>query len=95
MKANKRVFFNFLKRNKCLKEYIIACNKARLIHNINYKSCCSLRDYLILRNAMNRDNTFNKDSINYAFGWNLCQSIEWRPLHEHWQAFLHKNNFNL
>lgn len=97
-KITRKVFFDFLKQNKCIKEYIEACNKNRISYNANYRLNHSLKTFLQMKNVMNKDTIFNENSINCAFGWNtyplINKGISWRSLHEQWRQFLHENDFN-
>lgn len=97
-KTTRGVFFNFLRRKHCLKEYIAACNKNRISYNANYKLNDSLKTFLQTKSVMSKDNIFNEDSINAAFGWStyplMDKGTSWRSLHEQWKQFLYENIIN-
>jgi len=100
-KIAKKVFLNFLRKNNCLQEYLMACKKTNLEYNNATKSNISLRSYLQKREIMDKDNNFNVGSICNSFTWskypikkgNVSNWKNWKNLHEKWNDFLHNNNF--
>jgi len=98
-KITKKVFFDFLRRNHCLKEYFAACKKALTTYNIKNKSNYPLRFFLHVSGVVSNDNIFNSESLNHSFFWDLYPlmraNTSWRLLHEQWCQFLYNNNFDL
>ena len=96
-KITRGVFFSFLKKHECFKEYLAACNKTRKSHNISCGQNLSLREFLQFKNVMNKDNLFNLISINCAFSWNNNQreppKMPWNFINNLWVSFLQNNNF--
>lgn len=98
-KITSKVFFDFLRRNHCLKEYFAACNKTLKVYNTVNKSAFSLQSFLQLKGVIGNNNIFNANSLNRSFSWSthplMRANTSWRLLHEKWQQFLYNNNFDL
>jgi hypothetical protein len=94
----KKIFFDFLRRNNCLQEYLTACKKNNIAYNSNNNANISLKSLLQLMGVIDRNNNFNEKSIYSAFSWVLYpikkdNGNSWVSLNLKWRQFLIDNNF--
>jgi len=63
MKITRAIFFNFLRKQGCLKEYISACKESCIKNNSRFNKYHSLKDYLRNRGVMDKNNIFNNIDV--------------------------------
>lgn len=93
----RKVFFDFLKRKKCFREYITECNNARTDYNKSNRTTHSLKNYLQVKGVMNENYIFNYKSVISAFSWYIYGGatlrIRWDFIHNQWIDFLEENPY--